>query len=128
MTVQGGRNPYLPNDLSDRIYAAYHALKEISVKKERQHIADALERNHVDSSRAHKRERQGWVYEDVNDRVKQYERQQRKRIQEEVGDKKLRDDRMRSWRNNLVNRWIADYRWHRKVKKDAKIEDFFPQP
>ncbi len=66
-------NPHLQDDLTDRIYAAYGALRREGIRGARPKIADALTRAKVKKrTRAHRRV---WTYADVNERIKQHEKQ-----------------------------------------------------
>jgi hypothetical protein len=69
VSVQGGGNPYLENDLSQRIAAADYALKKASIRGRRARIAKAL-----DESPLTARPNDSWGPEEVRNRVRSYER------------------------------------------------------
>ena len=52
MSAQGQGNPRLGDDVSERIYTAYHGLKRARVKKIRPRIAEALSQEGVSGGRA----------------------------------------------------------------------------
>jgi hypothetical protein len=105
LTAQGVGNPRLKNDLSERIYAAFHALKRTNMKLIEPRIAEALARRAV----PRRGPKSQWTYQTVHERIKAYEQQQRKELHETTGTR-ASDERMGEWRDRLVNKWISGYR------------------
>jgi hypothetical protein len=108
-TRTGGGNRRAKNDLSERIYAAYHALRRENTKRSRQRIAGALQRLNVKPSSRRTSRQTGWCDENVNDRLKQFERRRQKEIRKQSGQEITR--LFESWRDGFVDGWIADFRW-----------------
>jgi hypothetical protein len=67
LNVAGPGNPHLSDDLSERIFAAYHALPRAGIKRRSRKIAAAL-------SAVNAAGRADWDWNLVNERVKGYER------------------------------------------------------
>lgn len=101
LSASGQGNPQLADDLSERIYAAYHGLRRAGIHGARTRIAAALNaagwkiavRSGVDTR---------WDSYSVHGRVKQYERSLRQRF----------DDRAvaSAWGDSMVNKWIFVFR------------------
>lgn len=108
-THTGGGNRRAKNDLSERIYAACHALRRDSIERSRQRIAGVLERCNVTPSSRRAGRQSGWSEEDVNDRLKKFERSKRREMNKLLGPEMA--SQFESWREGLVDRWIADFRW-----------------
>jgi len=112
-TRTGGGNRRAKNDLSERIYAAYHALRRENIERLRQRIAGVLERlNFKPSSRRSSRQ-SGWCDENVNDRLKQFERRRQREIKRQTGQESGPGNMrlFESWRDGFVDIWISDFRW-----------------
>ncbi len=105
LAPQGKGNPRLPDDLSERIYAALRALKGANVEDAPQQIANALARSAV----PRRREGSEWNHDTVEERAKAYEDRQRKDLRKAPGTAPLKE-RVREWRDGLVNKWIHRYR------------------
>jgi hypothetical protein len=73
LNVAGPGNPHLRDDLSERIFAAYHALPRAGMKRRSPKIAAAL-------NSAHAAGRDDWDWNDVNERVKGCKRGLRLRL------------------------------------------------
>jgi hypothetical protein len=73
LNVAGPGNPHLRDDLSERIFAAYHALPLAGMKQRSPKIAAAL-----NSARAAGRD--DWIWTDVYERIKGYKRGLRLRL------------------------------------------------
>ena len=69
--VFGSGTPRIGDDLSERIYAAYHALRRARVHGARTLVAEALNRHGIRSSFLDDR-RKAWGPDEVWERVKQY--------------------------------------------------------
>jgi len=73
LNVAGPGNPHLRDDLSERIFAAYHALPLAGMKHRSRKIAAAL-------NSAHAAGRDDWIWTDVYERIKGYKRGLRLRL------------------------------------------------
>jgi len=124
MSVQGVGNPYLQNDLSERIYAAHHALSRENVEKSRARIAAALEVANVAPNRR-KDPNVEWGDEDVNSRIKQYDTKLRKKLREgleprgEMTTQRF-DGLLQNSREQLADKWISSWRWKLFVEEKNK--------
>jgi hypothetical protein len=105
LNVEGSSNPRLQDDLSERIYAAFHALGRSNVKKIRDRLAGALNKAEVERRKPDS----VWTYDTVNERIKEYERRQRLRFRKTFGPQ-LTDEHVQRWRDQLVDRWIIHFR------------------
>ena len=103
LSVQGHGNPYLSNDLSERVAAADYALKIGGIRGRRAVIAKAL-----NNSPLTRRTDDDWGPEEVRNRVKSYERQEH-----------------HFPADLLANRWIQFYRWAMYVERQPGI---WPRP
>jgi hypothetical protein len=105
ISVHGSGNPQLADDLSERIYASYHALRRARVHGARGKIAKVLNRLELKVRVRTDRTNQ-WDAGEVYERVKQHEARLRQRLgcDEEAAIKQLRDA--------VVDRWL--YFFHSK--------------
>ncbi len=98
--VLGPMGTRVADDLSERIYAAYHALRQAGCHGARSLVADAL--NHPNSGLTHRTGgKKDWGSAEVNDRLKQYEARLKRN---------LRDPRPKSLllaRAALLHQWIS---------------------
>jgi hypothetical protein len=96
LSEQGEGNPYLPDDLTERIAAAYYVLRKVGIRNATSRIAQAL-----DESEATRYADTYWGADEVRIRIKTYRR---------------RKDAMPS--EDLANLWI--FYWHRaeEVRKE----------
>jgi hypothetical protein len=124
LNVQGpDPTPYITTDLSERIYAADHALKRAGQKKHHVRIANAMNRFKVRRVQRKKQSHDGWVPQDVNERVKEYER----RFQNQLGrnlrctsidelhrtlskQSRTLEDEIQKLRITLVDKWVTMFR------------------
>jgi hypothetical protein len=125
MSVQGVGNPYLQNDLSERIYAAHHALSRENVEKSRARIAAALEVANVAPNRRRKDPNVEWGDEDVNSRIKQYDTKLRKKLRERLESRgemttQRFDGLLQNSRQQLADKWISSWRWKLFVEEKNK--------
>lgn len=97
--VQGRGGQRIGNDLSERIYAAYYALRRTRVRGARGLVADALNQK-LHRTRPRSPASSEWTGAEVYERVKQYEKHLRKHHQCDAA----RD--LRLVRDALVNKWI----------------------
>ena len=108
--VFGPGTPRLPNDLSERIYASYHALKRTGRHAARGLVAKALNQSGIQTgSLGSNRE---WGSAEVWERVKQYETRLKR-------DHRVTGDALRSLRDGIVDQWIHFARfqtWEPKPK------------
>lgn len=106
MRAQGAISPHLRDDVSERIYAAYHAFKAAKVKNRLRLIAETLAKFEVES-------RTEWTYKVVNDRLRRFGRSLQKHFEAQVGPVKA-ERVLQGWCATLVNRWILSFRtWQR---------------
>ena len=115
MSAQGQGNPRLGDDVSERIYAAHHALKQARVKKIRPRIAEALNQAGVSGGR--RRSELPWDWRVVHDRIKRYERGMRQRFEKEAGTNNVAE-RVREWREHLVYRWVSQFHLRQQLSGD----------
>jgi len=118
MSASGNDNPHLQDDLSERISAAYQALQRASVPKSRDRIAKALTSAGIQATRRRTEQQTEWGWQHVHERIKQYERTERKRIREvlQVKGPVLNADVLKAlqpWRYRLADKWIMAYRSNR---------------
>jgi hypothetical protein len=101
LSAQGRGNPQLSDDLSERIYAGYHALRRIPIHGASTRIAKVLNGKGL-RVRVRRSSISTWSPYEVSARVKQYAQRQRPPA---AG----RED-VKKWRNGLVDCWILGYR------------------
>lgn len=108
---QGAYDPGFRDDLSERIYAAFHCLKRCGAKRVTSRIADALSR--TGQRRGKTKAEAKWIYSDVNERVKEYQTWRKKALKN-VDPKSLAErsveERLNDWRDFLVGKWTFFYR------------------
>lgn len=125
-STQGGGNPYLHDDLSERICAAHCALRREATEKSRWRIAKALEKAGVEPSRRRKNPGAGWAEDNVNDRIKQFEKQHRTNIRNLLRSegqpvtKERVEEFLESWRDGLADEWISSFRWKLICEQDTQ--------
>ena len=106
MRAQGAISPRLRDDVSERIYAAFHALKAAKIKRRLHLIEETLAKFEVES-------RNEWTYKVVNDRLRRFGRSLYKHFEKEVGPVKA-ERVLQRWSATLANRWILAFRtWQR---------------
>lgn len=103
LSVHGGGNPHLADDLSERIYAGYYALRRARIHGARGRIAQALHRQGL-RIRVRQSMVNTWSGYEVYERVKQYEERRRNLAQRGRGEETAQ------WRDAMVDRWILSYR------------------
>ncbi len=102
----GRRNLRLQDDLSERIYAAYHALRRARIHGARWRIAKVLN-GHGLTTRARGGTDREWRSYEVYERVKQYEARLKKQVR--LGPGTQTSEQCRA---TVVNTWIAAFRWN----------------
>jgi len=98
ISVSGAGTPQLRDDLSERIYVAYHALRRAGIHGARGRIASALNQRGV-TTRARPATGNEWGPSEVSERVKQYEARLRS----------LKDRRsmaLQAGRGKVVDKWL----------------------
>jgi len=103
LSGHGKGNRFLTDDLSERIYAGYHALRRARIHGSSGRIAEVLNRQGL-KVRVRRSMVSTWSSYEVHERVKQYEARHRKLTQGRPGEEKPK------WRDTLVDRWILSYR------------------
>ena len=121
MSAQGQGNPRLGDDVSERIYTAYHALKRARVKKIRPRIAEALSQEGVSGGRRRSKAR-GWDWSGVHDRIKRYDRGLRQRFEKEAGKNNVAE-KVREWREHLVYRWVSQFQSQQQLSGNPAPRD-----
>ena len=122
-SAQGVGNPYLKDDLTERIYTGYHVLKLAREPRIRPRIAEALERAGA-ATVARKRARGArWTWQDVNERIKEYDKRLRKRFREQ-GTKERVKQAVDQWRDSLVDRWAASFQARRAEQEFVNVRSF----
>jgi hypothetical protein len=105
----GKGNPRLDDDLTEIIYGAYHALKFSGVKRPHQAVMQALKRAKADPIA--KRQRGGWTYTDVRNRLKAYEDALRRGARKSVGaSARVGALDLRKHSEMVANKWIWLFR------------------
>lgn len=111
LSASGAGNPQLADDLSERIYAAYHGLRRAGIHGARTRVAAALhEAGRKIASRTLTDSR--WEPYEVYERVRQYERG----LSERFGKQEL----ARTWGEWVVSKWVFLFRSHVAVGPAAK--------
>ena len=108
LAVSGSGSPWLSDDLSERSYAAYHALRQAGIHNARGRIAAVLNQCGLQTRARHGTLR-GWGSYEVYERVKQYEARLKKWIPAGRGPSAVKQGRQ-----SLVDRWI--FAFHRKTE------------
>jgi hypothetical protein len=102
------------DDLSDRIYAAYHALPTAGLIIRSRRIAAALSESKA------KLPRTNWTYVDVNDRVKKFEKQERRSLLA----RGFRDDALtieiHKFRRSRADFWIQAFTFAISVRNPSR--------
>lgn len=98
MSVQGKALDHLQDDLSERIYAGYHALRLAGVRSTRGRVAEALNTQRL-TRRVPRNQLAAWDAAAVADRVKQY----RDVVKRRFGPEK---DQLDNGRNTVVWKWL----------------------
>jgi hypothetical protein len=106
VSEQGGGNPYLENDLSQRIAAADYALKKASIRGRRARVAKALNESPMCA-----RPNDSWGPEEVRNRVRSYER-----MREHRSPESLVDESVSSYRQA---RYLEEHRSHSKSDQSS---------
>ena len=111
IAVQAKQAGQLRDDLSERIYAGYHALRRAKVPQARRRIAKALNSHNI--KRGDRGATDGtWGSDEVMERVKQYEeRWKRKHAGPDAPP-------FQPWGDGLVNRWL--FLFHSAVAKPSQ--------
>ena len=117
-SVQGKGNPQLADDLSERIYAGYHALRRARIQGTNRRIAEVLDRQGL-RVRARRSIVSTWSSYEVDERVKQYQDRHRK-----LPGQRGKEETAR-WRDAIVDRWILAYR--QKQAWEKRVEDSTPK-
>ncbi len=102
----GPRNPHLQDDLLERIYAAYHALRRAGIHRARWRVAEALNAHGI-GTRARKDTPRTWGSYEVYERVKQYEAGLKKRT---VAVERVQT--AQQCRASVVDQWTSAFRWN----------------
>ncbi len=111
MSSSGGGNRYLVDDLTERIYAGYHGLKRAGVRWPGPKVARALDRATVETSKRRQGSHPGWLPQDVNERVKEYDKRLRTKahgVRKGVAGEKL----VSAWRDLVLDKWILEFHRH----------------
>lgn len=115
ITSTGEGNPRLSDDLSERIYVTYFALRRQKKRGVGKEIANVLERLQIGRIRS----KEGvWTYEVVQDRIKQYKRRKSRELSE--GSAKDRKEALDRWSEHLADISIGAFRGVRKIEEDRK--------
>jgi len=113
MSVQGEGTPQLEDDLSERIYAAYWALRLSGIENARGMVAVVLNEAGL-TTRAGAGRAKHWEGKQVAERMKQFERKLTNDSKRPVTD---------SWRKRtraqFAERWVGQFRW---VQESLKSE------
>ena len=110
LNVAGPGNPHLGDDLSERIFAAYHALPRAGMKHRSPKIAAAL-----NSARAAGRD--DWNWNDVNERIKGYKRGLRLRLRKHGMAAYTLPAELKREEYLRANSWIWMFKFDRTVRQ-----------
>ena len=110
LNVAGPGNPYLRDDLSERVFAAYHALPIAGMKHRSPKIAAAL-----NSARAAGRD--DWDWNDVNERVKGYKRGLQLRLRKQGMAACALPAELKGEERRQANSWIGMFKFDRMVRQ-----------
>jgi hypothetical protein len=105
-TLEGGSS-YLQDDLTERVFAAYHALRLSGAKGVYKLVADALTRGHVRSAK--KPKSGGWTQTEVHDTVRRHEKRLRKLFRQRFGERrdvKGISTTLDELRDRVASKWI----------------------
>jgi hypothetical protein len=107
----GEGSPYLQSDLTERIFAGYHALRLSGTKGAYKLLADTLTRGQVRSAKNSKSG--GWTQEDVHDAVRRHDKRLRKLFRQRFGER--RDVKgistlLHELRDRVASKWIYLFR------------------
>ena len=105
ISVHGSGSPYLHDDLSERIYVAYLALKGWKFSKVRERIAQALNHAKIPRRLEQVRLEQGWTYADVNDRIKEYKKRRDRELREALPLKE-KSSFQKQQLEDLIDTWV----------------------
>jgi len=112
-SVQGQGKAQLQDDLTERICAAYYALRRAGVKNVRTQIAEALNRSGL-KTRAKPATDRAWGSGEVNERVGQFE--DHLVTQHRHTRRPDRREQLKRLREMLVNSWIHGFHFARQVE------------
>ena len=109
-SVQGGGPAQLEDDLTERIYAAYYALRRASIRNARSHIAAVLNQLGI-RTQARSDTTQTWGSPEVIERVQQVEDEivRRQRLARFDGVERIKE--IARLRDMLVDSWIFGFRF-----------------
>jgi hypothetical protein len=106
--ASGDGNPYLENDLSERMAVADGALRRVAIRQPYERIANALKESPV--TRPLYQDVGSWSSVEVRERVKGYKKQKRARPIEELADKWILKYRSDQDTEKMVRKWKAGRR------------------
>jgi hypothetical protein len=106
--ASGDGNPYLENDLSERIAAADGALRRVAIKQPYELIANALKESPI--TRALYQDVGSWSSVEVRERVRGYKKQKRARPIEKLADKWILKYRSDQDTEEMIRKWKAGRR------------------
>ena len=105
LSHSGRGDPHLREYLTERIFASYHALRRAGVRNARGRVAEALNRQEL-QTRARAETATGWGGYEVHERVRQYEERWKK---QNTG----REGTVEGWRDSVVDKWV--YLFHSRM-------------
>jgi len=103
------------DDLSDRIFAAYYALRRAGVQRRSSRIAAGLTASKVGASVG-----MHWVYADVNDRIKAHTRSQRRQLGKHARSDQDVDSLFEQHKVSRVDFWISSFRHAQSVGRGQR--------
>jgi hypothetical protein len=114
--AQGTPTPQRQDDLSERIYAGYYALRRARIHNARRRIAATLNQLGL-MTRARSETWREWGSYEVIERVKQFEARWLRR------NPRQDDTVVKKWRDAVVDCWITRFRAHEAIAVTARTED-----
>jgi len=103
MSAQGQGTSQLADDLTERIWVAYRALRKANVRNARRVVAAALNEQGLET-RARGATSRAWGPEEIGERVKQFETREKRRSRSSSEWEKLREA--------VVSKWVYLFRSH----------------
>jgi hypothetical protein len=106
LSAQGQGTPQLADDLTERIWVGYQALRRANVRNARRMVAEALNQQGLET-RARSATSRAWGSEEIGERVKQFEARAKRRSRNSS-----------EWREAVFYKWV--YLFHSRPTPVAR--------
>jgi hypothetical protein len=103
LSAQGQGTPQLADDLTERIWVGYQALRKANVRNARRLVAAALNQQGLET-RARGATSRAWGPEEIGERVKQFETRAKRRSRSSSG-----------WCEAVVHKWVYLFHSHQTL-------------